>query len=87
MNKMFDALVNEVSDDTLAKIAMATVGGVITTVAAKKLYKKYKEMQLLKKYGSQEDEDKHQNLQAELSGALPNLIDAHTARYLVDDKK
>jgi hypothetical protein len=78
--KELDALLNEVEDDTLAKIALATTAGVITVAAARKLYKKYKEKKVSNKYIGQED-DKHQSsLGDELRSVIPDIIDANSMR-------
>ena len=84
---MFDALINEVSDDTLAKLTLAVTAGAITAVAARKLYKEHKENQLLKKYGAQEEgDDKHQSLRDQMQQGVAQVIDTHTARELADNK-
>jgi hypothetical protein len=79
MNMKLDALMEEVDQDTLAKLALATTAGVITAAAARKLYKKYKEKKILNKYTSQED-GKHQSLGDEIRSVVPDIIDANTAR-------
>jgi len=88
--KKLDALLEEVDKDTLAKITLAAAAGVVAAAGGKKLYNKYKEKQLLKKYGAQEDNDdnKHQSsLKDELRSVVPDILDANTARHLIDAKK
>jgi hypothetical protein len=89
MNNNLDALLEEVDKDTLAKLTLATAAGIVAAVGGKKLYKKYKERQLLKKYGAQEDSDeKHRSsLKDELRSIVPDILDANMARHLIDAKK
>ena len=84
-----DALLEEVDKDTLAKLTLAAAAGIIAASGGKKLYKKYKERQLLKKYGAQEndDDDKHQSIKDDIRSAIPDIIDANSARHLIDAKK
>lgn len=85
---MYDKLdaLNEVDQDTLAKIALATVAGLATGVGAKHLYKKYREKQLEKKYlGSQEDK-KLKDTDPYINAAI-EALDANTFRHLSDIKK
>jgi hypothetical protein len=85
MNKKLDALLEEVDQDTLAKLSLAAAAGIVAAVGGRKLYKKYKERKLLKKYGAQE-EGKHQSLGDEIRSVIPDVIDANTARHLIDAK-
>ena len=86
MTTQLDALLNEVDQDTLAKISMAVTAGVITAVTARKLYKQYQENKILKKYGAQE-ENKHQTLGDDLRGIVPDLIDINAASHFMNAKK
>jgi hypothetical protein len=86
MKMKLDALSEEVDNDTLAKLALATTAGVITTVAARKLYKKYKEKKILNKYVPQEN-NKHHTIGDELRNIAPDLMDINSMRNLVDAKK
>lgn len=62
--KNLDAL-NELNQDTLAKVALAAAAGLVAAAGAKSIYKKYKEKKLLKKYTGtsqeKEYEEKHRN--------------------------
>ena len=88
MNKTLDALLNEMNEDILAKLALAAASGVIAVASGKKLYKKYKEHQLLKKYGAQEDKaDKRQTLKDELRDDVPEWNDIRTSYNFIDPKK
>jgi hypothetical protein len=87
MTIKFDALLNEVDEDTLARLSVAVTAGVITAVTARKLYKQYKDNQLLKKYGRTQEENKHQSLGDDLRGVIPDLVDINTTRYLINAKK
>jgi hypothetical protein len=75
----------ELDDDTLAKLTSAAAAGIVTAVLGKKIYKKYKENQILKKYGSQEkkvvsDNDIYTN-------AVLDLVDINTTRQLASIKR
>lgn len=87
MNKR-DAL-NEVDQDTLAKLTLAAVAGVLAAAGGKKLYEKYKENKLLKKYGSQEDKEHQIHLKDTLRGDIPDIADILVTgqRQLIDIKK
>lgn len=85
--KKIDAL-NEVDQDTLAKIALATAAGVAAAAGGRHLYKKYKEYKALKKYGSQEE--KHPvKLEDVLRGEVPEVMDivTHGTREYINIKK
>ena len=79
MSKNFDALLNEIDKDTLAQIALATVAGSLVALGGRKLYKKYQQERLLKKYIAQERE-KHQSLEDELRVVGSDVIDINAAR-------
>ena len=83
-----DALLEEVDKDTLAKVALATAAGIVAVAGGKKLYKNYKEKKLLKQYGAQEseDDDKHQSIKDQIRSVIPDIIDANSARHLIDAK-
>jgi hypothetical protein len=83
-----DALLEEVDKDTLAKLALATAAGIVAVAGGKKLYKNYKERKLLKQYGAQEneDDDKHQSIKDQIRSVIPDIIDANSARHLIDAK-
>lgn len=86
MTIKLDALLNEVDQDTLARLSVATAASIAAAVAARKLYKKYKDNQLLKKYGGAQ-ENKHQSLGDDLRGIVPDLADINATRYFIDAKK
>ena len=83
-----DALLEEVDKDTLAKVALATAAGIVAVAGGKKLYKNYKGKKLLKQYGAQEneDDDKHQSIKDQIRSVIPDIIDANSARHLIDAK-
>ena len=85
MSVKLDALIVEVEEDTLAKIALATTAGVITAAVARKLYKKYKEQKISNKY-TQED-GKHHTIGDEMRTVYPDLLDIHSMRNFTDNKK
>jgi len=87
MTIKLDALLNEIDQDTLARLSVAVTAGVITAVTARKLYKQYKDNQLLKKYGGAQEESKHQSLGDDLRGIIPDLVDINATRHLIDVKK
>ncbi len=87
MTMKFDALLNEVDQDTLARLSVAVTAGVISAVAARKLYKQYKDNQLLRKYGGAQEEDKHQSLGNDLRSIIPDLVDINATRHFIDAKK
>lgn len=87
MTIKLDTLLNEVDQDTLARLSVATAASIAAAVAARKLYKKYKDNQLLRKYGAAQEEDKHQSLGDDLRGIVPDLIDINSTRYFIDAKK
>lgn len=67
--KNLDAL-NELNQDTLAKLALAAAAGVVAAAGAKSIYKKYKQKKLLKKYtGTSQEQEKHRN-----EDMLPNVL-------------
>lgn len=78
---------NEVSEDTLAKIALATVAGLATGIGAKHLYKKYRDKQLQKKYSDNSQEDKKLKDTDPYINAAIEALDANTFRHLSDIKK
>ena len=80
--KKLDALLNEVDNDTLAKLALATTAGVITANVARKLYKKYKENKILNKHITQENEKHQSSLGDEIRSIGLDVIDANMARQL-----
>lgn len=86
MTTQLDALLNEIDQDTLAKLSVAVTAGVITAVTARKLYKKYKENKILQKYGTQE-KNEHQTLGDDLRGIVPDLIDINAASHFMNAKK
>ena len=86
MTKQLDALLCEVNQDTLANLSVAVAAGVLTAVAARKLYKKYKENKILQKYGTQE-KNEHLNFRNDMRDGASAVIDTHTAQELIDAKR
>jgi hypothetical protein len=87
MDAKFDAL-NEIDQDTLAKISLAVAAGLASVAGGKILYKKYKEKQLQKKYigDTQEDDRKHRSIDP-YTNAVLDVVDANILRYLNDARK
>lgn len=85
--KKLDALLSEIEDDTLAKIIVATAGGIAVAAAARKIHKKYQERQLFKKYGAQVEDEERRGLNNEIEKTYPDVIDAYVANHLVHSKK
>lgn len=74
----------ELDDDTLAKLTGAAAAGIVAAALGKKIYKKYKDYQVLKKYGSQEKENSNTDI---YTNSVLDLIDINTTRQLASIKK
>lgn len=76
-------MLKDLDNDTLAKISLAATAGLLAVAGGKKIYKKYRENKLLKKYTGSSQEDlqyeKHRNVDVFPDIAL-NIIDAQKLR-------
>ena len=50
------------NEDTLAKLTLAAAAGLTAVVVGKKIYKKYKENEAVKKYTDDPQDNKHRDL-------------------------
>lgn len=79
-----DGITKEVTDkaseDTLGKVALAAAAGIVVAAGAKKLYKKYKDRQLEKKYTGSSREEKFPENDDILPDAAFNISDAYRLR-------
>ncbi len=85
MDNTIDAL-NEVDQDTLAKLTLAAAAGLLAAAGGKKIYKKYKEHKILNKYHGQEDDKKHRDINPYMSSLEPGDI-VDVAKNLINAKK
>lgn len=88
MHNKIDAL-NEVKQDTLAKITLAAAAGIAAAIGGKKLYKKYKEKKLLNKYVTQGEQERQDAIDTEeiikdemRTRGLPSLQSLERTRQL-----
>jgi len=81
------SVLSEVDDDTLAKIALATTAGLVAVVGGRKLYKKYKEKKIEKKYLEGSQDDRQKDINSPYMTSLEPSDAIETAKYFIGAKR